>query len=155
MPRPLATLALWTAVTGLAQAATPPTVQDFTGTWRIAAIIGASEGGVTGADPKRMLGKHVQWTATNVRSPKGDCHLQHPALTPMPNRSLETGVWGGQTISELKLSRTDLAKAFGAQQTPVFQDPSGCANAVLIDHEHMVDAFGSGWIFRLDRVPNS
>ncbi len=153
MARPVMALAVALGVSRMAWAAASPSVSDFMGTWRLAAVIGASDGGVTGTDPKALIGQRVRWTATDIVSPEGDCRLRHPTVSPMANRALETSIWGGQRIGELKLSKTEIAEAFGPHETPVFQDDAkGCANAVLIGRAHMVHAFGSGWIYRLDRV---
>lgn len=140
--------------TAPARSASPPlpALSDFSGTWRIARMVGASDGGVTGGDPKAVIGRTVHWTATEVRSPEGVCQLRKPAVTLVPNRTIETGIWGGQSIDSLALSKAAIAQGFGPDRTPVFQDQGGCANGILIGRGHMIEAFGSGWIYRLDRT---
>ena len=129
-----------------------PSASDFNGAWRIGKVIGASNGGVSDSNPKAMLGKIVNWSDTDVTLPSGECHFRHPEVVLMSNRVLETSIWGGQIAQELDLSKKDINLAFGWDKTPVFQDESGCANPVLIGHDHLVLAFESGWIYRLDRI---
>ena len=97
-----------------------PAVADFSGTWKIRRMIGASDGGVTAGDPKALVGKLVHWTATDVQTPEGTCHLKQPAVTLLSNETLETGLWGGQQIDSLNLSKAAIAQGFGTEQTPVF-----------------------------------
>jgi len=137
---------------GSAAAGPAPSVADFTGIWRVGKVLGASEGGLTADDPKKLIGKMVHWSAVEVQSPEGTCHLRGPTVLPIENRLLETSVWGGQTIADLDLPEQSLAKAFGKTATPVFQDDSGCANAVMLDRNHLASGFSNGWIYRLDRV---
>ncbi|MGI4810209.1 MAG: hypothetical protein ACRYF2_19115 [Janthinobacterium lividum] len=127
---------------------------DFVGTWRTKRIVGASQGGLTGEDPKVIVGKVVRWTATDIEFPDGACRLRQPAVTLLPNRVLETRLWLGQQLNNLSLSKAEIARGFGVEDTPVFQDESGCASAVLIGRNHMVEMFGNGWIYWLERVPS-
>ena len=145
-------LVLLVLATSSAGAQTAPSVQDFTGKWRIAKVLGAADGGVSSTDPKNLLGKFVRWSEGEVQFPEQTCRLRGPSVSPVENQLLETSIWGGQTIADLELSKASLAKAFGRTTTPVFQDDSGCANAVMLDHNHLVSGFSSGWIYRLDRV---
>ncbi len=129
-------------------------MSDFAGTWKIKRIVGASRGGLTGEDPKVVVGKVARWTATDIQFPEGTCRLRQPAVTLLPNRVLETRLWLGQQLNDLSLSKAEIARGFGAEDTPVFQDASGCASAVLIGRNHMVEMFGNGWIYWLDRMPS-
>ena len=139
------------ALPAQAIAASHPVPTDFDGTWRIGKWIGESEGGFSGPDPATFLNKSVQITTTMVQAPDRTCHLQHPSLKTTPNKDIEF-VWGRQRIDELRLSNIELATAFGPEQTYFFIDESACISAVMIDHDHIIDALGSGVIYRLDRV---
>ena len=125
---------------------------DFEGTWRISKWVGESQGGFSGPDPNRSLGKIVQITSAEFRSPERSCRLRGAAVTPVGNREIETSLWGGQLIKELRLSRLEIAKAFGRGTTDVFKDQDLCVSAVMVDHDHILDAFGSGVVYQLDRV---
>ena len=126
--------------------------QDFEGTWRVSKWVGESQGGFSGPDPNSLLGSTVQITSTGFKSVQRSCHLEDPRVAPVGNRDIEAGLWGGQQISALRLSHMEIGIAFGRERTEVFQDRSMCVVAILLDHDHMLDAFGSGVIYKLDRV---
>ena len=140
------------AMAGNAIAAVNSAPADFIGRWRIGQWIGESQGGVSNPAPDTLLGKTVQITGAMIRTPERTCRLHDAALRVTPNSEIEASFWGGQRIAQLRLPKRDIASAFGREQTRVFQDKSLCISAVLIDHDHMIDAFGSGVIYRLDRV---
>lgn len=137
---------------GGGQAYALPTTAQFQGTWRLSRLIGGAGGGVTAQDPKAVLGQTVVWTASGVQSPEGRCTFKDPDVVSTPNRDLETGLWGGQRIAHLNLSKMQIRTGFGVQKTPVFTDGNDCADAVLIGHDHLIFELSSGWIYLLDRV---
>ena len=143
---------LFAALTSNAIAAGKQTPSDFIGKWRIAQWVGESQGGFSGPDPNTLLGKTVQIASTMIRVPERTCRLQDASMAATPNSEIETGIWGGQRIAQLRLPKKDIARAFGRDRTQVFQDKSLCISAIMIDHDHIIDAFGSGVIYRLDRV---
>ncbi len=140
------------ALGGEAAVADNQTPADFIGKWRIGQWIGESQGGFSGPDPNTLLGKTMQITSTMVRAPERTCRLHDAMVTATANSEIEAGIWGGQRIAQLRLPKEEIAKAFGSERTRVFHDKSLCISAIMIDHDHMIDAFGSGVIYRLDRV---
>ncbi len=128
------------------------TAGDFQGVWRVSHWVGESQGGFSGPDPSTLLGSQVQITATAFRSSARNCRLDGAGVVTLGNREIETGLWGGQQIGQLRLSRTDIGKAFGRERTEVFEDRSLCVAAIMLDSDHILDVFGSGVIYELDRV---
>ena len=122
------------------------------GKWRIGQWVGESQGGFSGPDPNSLLGKTVDITMTAVHAPGRTCRLEDVAGKVLPNSEIESSIWGGQRIDQLRLPKSAIAGAFGAERTRVIQDKGLCISAIMIGHDHMIDAFGSGVIYRLDRV---
>ncbi len=129
-----------------------PLPADFIGTWRIVAWVGEGQGGFSGPDPRGLIGRTVRITPTELEGPDRTCHLQNAEVAVLPNNEIETTLWGGQRIRELRLSRTDIGRSFGTERTPVFQDRTFCVTAVMVDRDHILDALGTGVIYRLART---
>ncbi len=138
------------AAWGVARAA-GPSPADFQGTWRVSKWVGESQSGFSGPDPNSVVGSTVRITPTAFRSPQRTCELAGASVSTMGNRDIETELWGGQKIVQLRLSEAEKGGAFGAERTPVFQDKTLCVAAIMLDHDHILDAFGSGAIYKLDR----
>ena len=147
--RRLAWLGLW-SVCAAAQAAVPPNLADFQGSWRVARMVGASDVG-TKDDFRKLLGTRVEWSADAVEDADGTCRIVHPAVSFLTTDALQHDLWGGQTVAGLDLPKTEIAKTFGTT-TPVFDDGGkGCARAIMLSPNRLLLMFANGYLYLLER----
>ena len=148
MRRYLAAVFVLAALQHAAYAFSP---NDFFGNWKVTRMVGASDVG-TGEDFHKLLGTTLTWSGNAVRDADGVCAIVHPTVSLIPTDALQHGIWGGQTIADLNLPKTTIARAFGKTETPVFDDGGkGCARAVMLNHNQLLLMFGNGYLYLLDR----
>ena len=149
---------LWLTGIGLLalqRAAYAVTPADFQGHWVVTRMVGASDVG-TDADYHKLLHTRVDWQANEVTDADGTCHIVRASVASVPTDTLQHGLWGGQTIAGLRLSKVVIARSFGPVSTPVFDDGGkGCARAVMLSTHQLLLPFSNGYLYLLERDRNA